>query len=68
VLRRTAIFAPLIAIFIYFTSPELTVAGLILNVALLLAFFMPLSYVVDAFVYRQLWRRYEKDRAAGRGR
>jgi hypothetical protein len=68
VLRRTAIFAPLIAIFIYFTSPELTVAGLILNVALLLAFFMPLSYVVDAFVYRQLWRRYEKDRAAGRSR
>jgi hypothetical protein len=68
VLRRTAIFAPLIAIFIYFTSPELTVAGLILNVALLLAFFMPLSYVVDAFVYRQLWRRYEKDRASGRSR
>jgi hypothetical protein len=27
-----------------------------------------LSYVVDAFVYRQLWRRYEKDRAAGRSR
>jgi hypothetical protein len=67
VLRRTAIFAPLIAVFIYFTAPDLTIAGLILNVALLLAFFMPLSYVVDTFVYRMLWRRYEKDRAARRG-
>jgi hypothetical protein len=67
VLRRTAIFAPLIAVFIYFTAPDLTVAGLILNVALLLAFFMPLSYVVDTLVYRMLWRRYEKGRAASRG-
>ena len=67
VLRRTAIFAPLIAIFIYFTARDLTIAGLILNVALLLAFFMPLSYVVDSFVYRMLWRRYERDRAARRG-
>ena len=64
VLRRTAIFAPLIAVFIYITAPDLTTAGLILNVALLLAFFMPLSYVVDTFVYRMLWRRYEKSRAS----
>jgi hypothetical protein len=64
VLRRTAIFAPLIAIFIYITAPDLSVLGLLLNVALLLAFFMPLSYVVDTFVYRMLWRRYEKDRAS----
>jgi hypothetical protein len=67
VVRRTAIFAPLIAIFIFFTAPDLTVAGLILNVALLLAFFMPLSYVVDMLVYRMLWRRYEKTRTARRG-
>jgi hypothetical protein len=64
VLRRTAIFAPLIAVFIYITAPDLSLAGLILNVALLLAFFMPLSYVVDTFVYRMLWRRYEKSRAS----
>lgn len=67
VVRRTVIFAPLIAIFIYLTAPNLTVAGLILNVALLLAFFMPLSYVVDTLVYRMLWRRYEKARTARRG-
>ena len=64
VLRRTAIFAPLIAIFIYITAPDLSPAGLVLNVALLLAFFMPLSYVVDTVVYRMLWRRYEKSRAS----
>lgn len=67
VLRRAAIFAPLIAIFVYITAPDLTVAGLVLNVALLMAFFIPLSYVVDLIVYRMLWRRWEKDRAAKRG-
>ncbi len=68
VLRRTAIFGPLIALFIVFTAQDLTVAGMIFNVVLLLAFFMPFSYVVDLFVYRMLWRRYEKERAAKRGR
>jgi hypothetical protein len=68
VLRRTAIFAPLIALLIYFTTEGLTVAGLIFNVVLLLAFFMPLSYVVDTIVYRLLWRRWEKERAAKRAR
>ncbi len=64
VLRRTAIFGPLIAIFIYITAKDLSPAGLVLNVLLLLAFFMPLSYVVDTIVYRMLWRRYEKSRAS----
>jgi hypothetical protein len=66
VLRRTAIFAPLIAALIYFTTEGLTLVGLIFNVVLLLAFFMPLSYVVDMVVYRLLWRRWEKERAAKR--
>ena len=68
VLRRTAIFGPLIALFVYFTTDDLGVAGLVVNVALLLAFFMPLSYLVDGIVYRMLWRRYEKERAAKRAR
>jgi hypothetical protein len=33
-----------------------------------MAFFIPLSYVVDLVVYRMLWRRWEKERAAKRGR
>ena len=65
VLKRTAIFGPLIAVFIVFTAgDDLTAVGLIFNVALLLAFFMPFSYMVDTFVYRMLLRKHEKDRAA----
>ena len=67
-LRRSAIFAPLIAIFIYVTTRDITVAGLVFNVLVLLAFFMPFSYMVDLFVYRMLMRRYERDRAAGKAR
>jgi hypothetical protein len=69
VLKRTAIFAPLIAAFLVFTAKDgLTMAGLIFNVALLLAFFMPFSYMVDTFVYRMLLRRHEKDQAARKAR
>jgi hypothetical protein len=68
VLKRTAIFAPLIAVFIVLTADGLSLGGLIFNVALLLAFFMPFSYMVDTFVYRMLVRRHEKDRAARKAR
>jgi hypothetical protein len=69
VLKRTAIFAPLIAAFLVFTARDsLTIGGLIFNVVLLLAFFMPFSYMVDTFVYRMLLRRHEKDRAARKAR
>ena len=55
-----------LALFIVFTSRDLTYVQVAFNVVFLLAFFMPLTYVVDLFVYRTLWRRYEKDRAAKR--
>lgn len=68
VLRRSAIFAPLIALFIYLTSgDELTIVGLVFNIVLLLAFFMPFSYMVDVFVYRMVMRRQERERTARRG-
>ena len=62
VLKRSAIFAPLIAAFILFTADDITIAGLIFNVVLLLAFFMPFTYFVDLFVYRMLMRRAERER------
>jgi hypothetical protein len=62
VLKRSAIFAPLIAAFVYFTAEDITLAGLIFNVVLLLAFFMPFSYFVDLFMYRMLMRRMERER------
>ena len=68
VLRRTAIFVPLIALFLYVTVENITIPGLIVNILVLLALFMPFSYLVDMVVYRMLWRRYEKERAANRAR
>lgn len=62
VLKRAAIFAPLIAIFIKVTTPDITIEGLIFNVVLLLAFFMPFTYFVDLVVYRMLMRRAERER------
>jgi hypothetical protein len=67
VLKRSAIFAPLIAAFVYFTADDITFAGLVFNVVLLLAFFMPFSYFVDLVVYRMLMRRMERERAERRG-
>jgi hypothetical protein len=65
--RRTAIFAPIIFAFLYITqSDQLTVAGLIFNTVLLLAFFAPFSYLVDVFVHRALKRRLERERTGGR--
>jgi hypothetical protein len=66
VLRRTAIFVPLIAVFLYLTVENITIPSLIVNILVLLALFMPFSYLVDMVVYRMLWRRYEKERAAKR--
>jgi hypothetical protein len=64
VLRRGAIFAPLIAVFIYLTTPEdeRTAVAIAFNVALLLAFFLPFSYMVDVFMYRMLKRRQSRER------
>jgi hypothetical protein len=67
VLRRGAIFAPVIAVLIYLTTPEedRTVVAIAFNVVLLLAFFLPFSYMVDVFVYRMLMKRHRRERGGG---
>jgi hypothetical protein len=61
VLRRSAIFAPILALFVYLSGRDrLSTAGIVLNVALLLAFFIPFSYLVDVFVYRMMLRRMQR--------
>jgi hypothetical protein len=69
VLRRSAIFAPLIGVVIYLTVPadRRSLSTIVFNIALLLAFFIPFSYMVDVFMYRMLRRREERERAAKRG-
>ena len=68
VLRRSAIFAPLIAVFVYVTSQgdNFSWAGFIFTITLLLLFFMPFSYMVDVLVYRMAKRRQERERSARR--
>ena len=64
VVKRTAMFAPLMALFIYWTQSsgdgEVSALGLILNTAILIAFFGPFSYLVDSMTYRIWTRRAEK--------
>jgi hypothetical protein len=60
VLRRTAIFAPLILVFVWLTSPDEPTVTRITTVAILLAFFIPFSYMVDVLMYRVLQRRQER--------
>lgn len=68
VLRRSAIFAPLIAVFVYLTSQgdNFSWAGFIFTITLLLLFFMPFSYMVDVLVYRMAKRRQERERSSRR--
>ena len=62
-LRRTAIFAPLIFVFLYVTGgDDLTIFGVVLNTLVILLFFLPFSYFVDKLIYNALWRRQERAR------
>jgi hypothetical protein len=63
VLRRTAIFGPILLVFVYLMSgDELSTAGIIANTVILLAFFIPFSYVVDVLVYRMMLRRHAREK------
>lgn len=69
VLRRAGIFAPILFVFVYLTAQDrLTVMGMLFNTLVLVAFFIPFSYLVDTMVYRLMIRRYERDKAAKRSR
>ena len=64
VLKRTAIFAPLILIVVFLTSAaDSTTAAKIYTAVMLLAFFIPFSYLVDVIVYRTLTRRQQRAEA-----
>jgi hypothetical protein len=57
VLKRGAIFGPILAVFIFITGGSLTPAAKILNIVILLAIFIPFSYLVDSFLYRTMLKR-----------
>jgi hypothetical protein len=64
VMKRTAIFAPLILVVVFLTSGDEATTGTIIYTAImLLAFFIPFSYMVDVFMYRILSRRQQSARS-----
>ncbi len=64
VVKRTALFAPLMAIFIYWTQSSskngVSPTAVLLNTVVLIAFFAPFSYLVDSMAYRFYARRMGK--------
>ena len=55
--RRGLMFSPAIALFVYFLNRSLPLYGVILNVLILLAFFIPFGYLMDRITYRAYTRR-----------
>jgi hypothetical protein len=55
--KRGLIFAPLMFLTVSFLSSNLTIAQRIANTVFLLAFFLPFSYAMDAFMYRMFVKR-----------
>ena len=62
-MRRSMIFAPLILIMVYLLRPKsATIASVVLNTLLLMAFFIPFSYFMDSIMYRAFRKRLERNR------
>lgn len=57
VLRRAAIFAPLMFLFVYYTGNDRTVAGAFVFTVFLMAIFIPFSYFLDTMLYRAYRKR-----------
>jgi hypothetical protein len=62
--KRTLMFAPLMAIFIYWTQTSskngVSITQVVVNTAILIAFFAPFSYLVDSMAYRFYAKRAGK--------
>jgi len=61
VVKRTAIFAPLIlAVVFLLGGNEVSTGAKVYNAIVLIAFFMPFSYMVDVLMYRMMSRRSQR--------
>jgi hypothetical protein len=57
VFKRTAIFAPLILLVVFWTGGDSSTSSKIFTGVTLVAFFIPFSYMVDSIMYRVYSRR-----------
>jgi hypothetical protein len=60
--RRGALFAPLMLLVVYLLQPKgsKNMAGALVQTAILLAFFVPFTYLMDALMYRAFRKRLER--------
>ena len=61
VLKRGAIFGPIIAILIWITGKNLSMQAKVINIVILIAIFLPFSYIVDTLIYRAVMKRQRRD-------
>jgi hypothetical protein len=57
VLKRTAIFAPIMLVLLFLMGGSLTLGQKLVQLVFLLVIFMPFSYFVDRLVYRSALKR-----------
>jgi hypothetical protein len=58
VFRRALIFAPIMLVIVYLLKPKSTsTPGVVLQTMLLLAIFIPFSYLMDSIMYRSFQKR-----------
>ena len=58
--KRGLIFGPILLVLVFLTGNSLSTAAKILNALILLAIFLPFSYLVDMFIYRSLMKRQRR--------
>lgn len=67
VLKRGAIFGPILAVLIWITGRDLSTGAKLINVILLLLIFLPVSYLVDMLIYRSVQKRQQRRAQGGSG-
>ena len=65
VLRRGAIFAPLMLIVVYLLQKDKSISQAAFQTALLLTLFIPFSYVMDSLMYRSFRKRSQRAKGSG---
>lgn len=69
VLKRAGLFGPLMLIVVYLLKPKgASLATVVVQTLVLLAFFIPFSYLMDALMYRMARKRAQRARAGDKGR
>lgn len=60
VAKRGLMFAPVMFLMVTLIDPKVSTAGKVTNTLMLLAFFLPFSYLMDTFAYRTYRKRIDR--------